>query len=71
MRIKIGSVWECIEEDSDLFGKFCVVEDIDDDPDLNGDGTIELMYADGSKYYGKVRRFIPGITHKLREEQEA
>jgi hypothetical protein len=66
-RVRVGSIWECIDEDSEYFGRLCVVKYYDDNPDFNGDGGIELLYANGVKYSGKVRRFMPGTTHKLRK----
>ncbi|MNW28161.1 hypothetical protein D3C74_49760 [compost metagenome] len=64
MKVTKGSFWRCITEDNKR-GKLCVVKFVDDNPDFNGDGSIELLYSDGSVHYGKVRRFIPGITHKF------
>lgn len=59
-----GSRWRCIDESIDTeYGKVCTVVDIDNDPDHNGEGDIELLYDDGTTHYGKVRRFTPGITH--------
>lgn len=71
MKITRGSIWRCIEENSPHYKRLCVVKDINDNPDFNGDGTIELMYANGTRHYGKVRRFLPGITHKLVKYQFA
>jgi hypothetical protein len=62
--VSINTVWKCIDENDEMLNRYCVIKYIDDDPNYNGDGTIELIYADGSKHYGKVRRFIPNITHE-------
>lgn len=59
----VGSVWKCIDEDNQMFNKYCIIKTINNKPEYNGDGTIELLYTDSSKYYGKVRRFIPNVTH--------
>lgn len=64
MKIPEGSVWRCIDEESERHGKICEVVDIHDNPDFNGDGSITLLYDDGEVRVGKVRRFIPGITHE-------
>jgi hypothetical protein len=66
MKVTVGSIWKCIDEDAQSFGRLCVVKYYNDNPDYNGDGDIILLYADGSVHYGKVRRFIPGVTHKIR-----
>lgn len=64
MSIKVGSVWRCIDhQDSDLIGQTCTVLSVNNNPDYNGDGDIELRYEDGTLYTGKYRRFVPGITH--------
>ena len=63
MSVSVGSKWKCIDERSEHYGKLCIVKYIDDNPDYNGDGTIELLYSDGSSHFGKVRRFMPGHTH--------
>ena len=57
MRIKEGSIWRNTVEGDELFGKLCLVKEVHDKPEYNGDGDIELLYEDGSGYTGKVRRF--------------
>lgn len=64
MKIPKGSVWRCIDEDSEYNNKLCCVVEIQDNPDFNGDGTITLRYEGGDEHTGKVRRFTPGITHE-------
>lgn len=64
MKVTKGSIWRCIDEDAEERGKLCVVKSIEDNPDYNGDGDIELLYSNGTRYYGKVRRFMLGLTHK-------
>lgn len=61
----VDSVWKCIDESSEYYGKFCMIQYYDDNPDFNGDGTIELLYSNGDVYTGKVRRFMPRITHQF------
>lgn len=64
-RMTVGSIWRNIDPEDEVdFGRLCMIMSIDTEPDHNGDGTIELLYSDGLTHYGKVRRFIPGITHK-------
>lgn len=59
-----GQIWKCIDHsDTELIGRFCIIKYIEDNPDFNGDGSIALLYSDGTKYAGKVRRFVEGITH--------
>jgi hypothetical protein len=60
-----GSIWKCIDEDSESYGRYCVIKEIHDNPEYNGDGEIELLYSNRIRHHGKVRRFIPGITHKF------
>lgn len=62
-KMHVGSKWKCIDKSSDVFNLNCTITYIDTNPDLNGDGTIELVYEDGLVFCGKVRRFIPNITH--------
>lgn len=62
-KIKPHTIWKCIDEDSSEYGKYCVIREANTHPDFNGDGDIELLYSNRLKHYGKVRRFIPGITH--------
>lgn len=57
MRIQTGSKWLCTETDNDAFGLTCVVLSVQDHPDLNGDGSIEVKYQDGTIGDSKVRRF--------------
>ena len=64
-KVCIHSIWKCIDKDHDMYNRYCIIKDIDDNPDYNGDGVIELLYADGTKTYRKVRRFIPNVTHKF------
>ncbi|MNC63235.1 hypothetical protein D3C75_1133380 [compost metagenome] len=66
-RILKGSLWECINPEAEEFGQKCTVADINDNPDYNGDGDIELLFEDGSKLYKKVRRFWAGVDYKLVE----
>lgn len=58
MRIQAGSKWLCTEGDNEAFGLTCVVLSVQDHPDLNGDGSIEVKYEDGSTGDSKVRRFV-------------
>jgi hypothetical protein len=58
-----GSRWKCIDEDSNEFNQICTIVSANTDPDFNGDGEIELLYDNGLRHYGKVRRFVPGMTH--------
>jgi hypothetical protein len=64
MRIPKDSVWRCIDEEAEEYDQLCIVLEIHDHPDFNGDGDIHLRYDDGSEHHGKVRRFIPGVTHE-------
>ena len=59
----VNSIWKCIDESNDEYNKFCKIIDIDLNLDHNGDGGIQLLYSDGYTHYGKVRRFIPNVTH--------
>lgn len=58
MSIQAGSKWLCTEEDNDAFGLTCTVISIQDHPDLNGEGSIEVKYEDGTIGDSKVRRFV-------------
>lgn len=58
MRIQAGSKWLCTEGENDAFGLTCRVISVQDHPDLNGDGSIEVKYEDGSIGDSKVRRFV-------------
>lgn len=58
-----GSIWKCIDADSNHFNKYCVIKYVSTNPEYNGCGDIELLYSDKTKYFGKVRRFTPGATH--------
>lgn len=60
-----GSIWKCIDKGSKHFNQRCEIKEIENDPDCNGDGEILLLYSNGIKHHGKVRRFIPGLTHKF------
>lgn len=63
--LTVGSAWVCIDEDSEYLGQKCTILYANVDSGCNGDGDIELLYANGLKHYGKVRRFVPGMTHRL------
>lgn len=58
MRIEPGSFWQCVDEDSTEFRRYCVVKEANDHPDFNGDGDVVIVFADGSRLYTKVRRFV-------------
>lgn len=64
INISIGTRWECIDEDSEEYGLQCVITSANTDPVANGDGDLVLQYNNGLVYHGKLRRFIPGITHR-------
>lgn len=64
-KVCLHSIWKCIDNDDEMYERYCIVKSIDDDPDYNGEGTIELLYANNIRSYGKVRRFMPGITHRF------
>ena len=60
---EVGTIWRCIDENSEFFGQTCVVKESFLNPDFNGDGTLVLMYDDDTEFFTKVRRLIPNITH--------
>lgn len=68
MKIRPGSIWRNIDTTSEDYQRLCMVMHINDNPDWNGDGEIELLYSNNTRHYGKVRRFMPGITHVLVKE---
>lgn len=69
--IKVNTIWKCIEhEDASLIGETCIVKSIEDSPDFNGEGHIELLYSNDFCYIGKLRRFIPNITHVLMVDEK-
>jgi hypothetical protein len=66
MKILTGTKWKNIDPTSEEYSRVCIVTYIDDNPDHNGDGDIVLEYNDKEPkviHTGKVRRFMPGITH--------
>jgi imidazole glycerol phosphate synthase subunit HisF len=58
MRVLPKTIWKCTNERSEDFGKLCVVKSVDNNPDYNGDGDVEVMYSDGTELHTKVRRFM-------------
>lgn len=65
MPVLPGTMWKCIDKYSDYFGKTCVIISMEDNPDYNGDGTMELLYDGNETCYTKCRRLVPGITHEF------
>jgi hypothetical protein len=63
--VRTGDIYKCIDEEDEKYGKYCVIKDIDNNPDFNGEQTIVLLYSDRSLSYPKTRRIILGITHKF------
>lgn len=58
MGIPVGSKWKCTDEQREEFGLVGEVLSVEDHPDFNGDGGIEIQHEDGSILYMKVRRFV-------------
>lgn len=63
MRIQIGSTWLCTDTTYHRYNKTCKVLDVEDHPDFNGEGVIEVVYENGDKEFTKVRRFT--LRHEL------
>jgi hypothetical protein len=53
-----GSKWKCVDDDMEELGQVCeLVEDVDTNPDFNGEQDVEYKYENGSGGYMKLRRF--------------
>ena len=57
----VGSIWKCVNEDSEYFGKHCEILRVNNDPESNGTDTVEVLYINGDIYEGKVHRFL--VSH--------
>ncbi|MEK3956113.1 MULTISPECIES: hypothetical protein [unclassified Psychrobacillus] len=63
MKIAVGSIWKCTDENYPAYGQTCVVKEVFEHPDFNGDGEIEVEYQDKTTVDMKVRRFC--MRHEI------
>jgi hypothetical protein len=57
MGIQVGSKWKCTDEGLEQFDMVGKIIEVNDHPDWNGDGEIEIKHEDNSIAVIKVRRF--------------
>lgn len=61
--IEPNTTWKCVSAFSEFENVQCILVDVDNNPDLNGDGDVEVLYENGEKAFMKLRKFLDRHTY--------